>query len=231
MSALRTVAGSLLPLSAKHAVRRVLHRPSDNARRYLPRGRSVDEFLSALTDVGARYAVLRWFETLPEVEAGNDIDMLVADEHLPVVEALLTPYRPYADAQKIDLYTAGGLPRTQFGGAPYLSRPLADGLLERAVLLKDRYRVPAAPDHFDSLAFHAVHHKGVVSGLPARADEGDDAPHGKIPEALDRLRQQLGLQVELTLEGLARYLGDRGLAPDTAAAARYAAMRNRLYEE
>jgi hypothetical protein len=227
----RAAAGSLLPLSAKHAVRRALRRPADNARRYLPRGRSVDEFLFALTTANVRYAVLRWFEALPNVEVGGDIDMLVADEGLPAVEALLTPYRPQADAQKIDLYSAGGLPRTQFGGTAYFPRPLADRVLEGAVLLRGRYRVPSAEDHFDSLAFHAVHHKGAASRLPTDAGGRAPSPGDKIPEALDRLRSQLNQDVELTLHGLTCYLADRRLAPDKLAAARYAAMRDRLYGE
>jgi hypothetical protein len=93
----------LIPLSAKHAARRALARPPSNARRYLRRGISVDEFLSRLTATGVRYAVLRWFETLPAVDPGDDIDMLVADENLPFVESLLTPYQPFRLTQMVDL--------------------------------------------------------------------------------------------------------------------------------
>lgn len=217
----------IVPLPAKHAVRRALRRPPENARRYLRAGLSVDDFLGGLTRAGVRYAVLRWFETLPEVEPGNDIDMLVADEDLAVTEGFLTPYRPFREAQKIDLYTAGGLPRTRFGGAPYFSPALAARVLEDTALVHGRYRVPAPAAHFDSLAFHAVHHKGAASGLPEFAD--GPPPAGRIPDALRRLARDLDRRVELTLHGLERYLAANGLAPDAEAAERYAAERIRLY--
>jgi hypothetical protein len=137
---------ALVPLPAKHAVRRLLRRPPDSARRYLRRGVTVDEFLGRLTESGVRYAVLRWFETLPQVGAGEDMDVLVADQDLPVAESLLTPYRRLRSAQKVDLYTAGGL-RTTWGGVPYFSADLAARVLDRAVLLRSRYKVPTPVDH------------------------------------------------------------------------------------
>ena len=219
---------SLIPLGAKHAVRRMLGRPPSSARRYLPGRLTVDEFLRSLTAAGARYAVLRWFETLPAVEPGNDIDLLVADEDLAAVEALLTPYRPYRAAQKVDLYSAGGLPRTTFGGAPYFPPALAARVLDGAVLLRGAYRVPAPADHLDSLAFHAVYHKGQASGLPRTSGSGAD-PTGRIAATLERLARESGLPLELSLEGLERHLASRGLLPGEETAARLAAERVRLY--
>ena len=98
----------MLPSQTRSAVReigrRVLRVPP-GPRRYLRRGYSVDRFLTELTDADVHYAVLRWFETLPAVEPGEDIDLLVADGDLARVEALLTPYRPFPETQKVDLYT------------------------------------------------------------------------------------------------------------------------------
>lgn len=221
---------ALIPLGAKHAIRRALNRPPSSARRYLPEGVTVDDFLRSLTGASVKYAVLRWFDTLPLVEPGNDIDILVADEDLPGVEALLTPYRPFPAAQKVDLYSAGGLPRTTFGGAPYFPEPLARGLLDRAVLLHGAYRVPAPSDHLDSLAFHAVYHKGAASGLPPKTP--GPAPSGRIAVTLERLARESEIRLPLSLDGLERYLASRGLRPsDEDTAERLAAERRRLYAD
>ncbi|MFD2092816.1 nucleotidyltransferase family protein [Blastococcus deserti] len=221
---------SRIPVPVKHAVRRLLRRPPANARRYLRRGLSVDEFLGRLTDSGVRYAVLRWFETLPAVEPDNDIDLLVSDEDLPYVEALMTPYRPFRPSQKVDLYSVTGRDRTHFGGAPYLSQKLALRVLDRAVLLHGRYRVPSPVDHLDSLAFHAVHHKGAAaSGLPQGATASSPASDGRIGATIDRLARELSRDLELSLEGLDRYLDSEGLQPSAEARELLAAQRRRLY--
>ena len=219
---------ALVPLPAKHAMRRLLGRPPDSARRYLRQGVTVDGFLGCLTESSVRYAVLRWFETLPYVGAGEDIDLLIADQDLPVAESLLTPYRGIRPAQKVDLYTPGGLPRTTFGGVPYFSAELAARVLNRAVLLHGRYKVPSPVDHLDSLAFHAVYHKGAASGLPR--DEPAASPvRGRIGLAIERLSRESSSGLELTLSALERHLAREGLAPPAEVLWAFAAERLRLY--
>jgi hypothetical protein len=220
---------ALVPLPVRRTLRRVLRRPPTRARRYLRPGLSVDGFLYQLTTAGVRYAVLRWFETLPVVGRNTDIDMLVADEDLPFVESLLTPYRPFRLAQKVDLYSAGGLPYTAFGGVPYLSERLAARVLDRAVLLHGRYKVPSPVDHFDSLAFHAVYHKGAASGLPAESSTSSPGHGSRIAATLDRLAREVPRDVELSLQGLARYLEEEGLQPRAETRESFAAERRRLY--
>lgn len=215
-------------MPVKHAVRRLLRRPPDIARRYLRPGLSVDGFLGGLTDNGVRYAVLRWFETLPAVEADNDIDLLVADEDLPLVESLLTPYQPFRLTQKVDLYSVSGRGRTHFGGVPYFPEELATRLLDRAILLHGRYKVPSAHDHLDSLAFHAVHHKGEASGLPTAAAPAT-AQGGRIGATVDQLAREQSVELELSLDGLDRYLEGAGLNPAAPSRASFAAQRRRLY--
>lgn len=218
-----------IPVPVKHVVRRLLQRPPANARRYLRRGLSVDEFLGRLTEAGVRYAVLRWFETLPAVERDNDIDLLVADEDLALAESMLTPYRPFRLTQKVDLYSVSGHGRTAFGGVPYFPKELATRLLDRAVLLQGRYRVPSPRDHLDSLIFHAVHHKGEASGLPTDGAAPATAQGGRIGATVDRLARELSVDLELSLDGLDRYLGGAGLDPAASSRASFAAQRRRLY--
>jgi hypothetical protein len=221
---------SRIPAPVRHAVRRVLRRPPSNARRYLRQGISVDEFLGRLTGAGVRYVVLRWFETLPVVRTDNDIDVLVADEDLPIVESMLTPYRPSTLTQKVDLYSVSGRGRTHFGGVPYFPEGLATRLLNQAVTLHNgRYKVPSPRDHLDSLAFHAVHHKGEASGLPNVAAAADTAHAGRIGATLERLSRELSVDLDLSLDSLDRYLDEAGLSPGPADRAAFAAQRRRLY--
>ena len=194
--------------------RRVLRtRPS--ARRYLRPGVSVDRFLTTLTTSNARYAALRWFEGLPAVQPGEDIDLLVADADLPLVRQLTTPYPPLFGGQKLDVYTETGHRGTDFNGVPYFSKELTARVLDRSVLLHDRYRVPSPVDHLDSLAFHAVYHKGFASGLPERsgaprpAGPGD---HDYVAE-LEALASSLGRDLDVSLQGIDAYLAAEGLKP------------------
>lgn len=193
----------------------VLRHPRDKARRYLRPGMSLDELFAELDRLGVRYAVLRWFETLPDVDAGEDIDILVADDDLPRVRPFLRSYVVPPPTQKFDVYTVSGLPGSDFRTVPYYLSHFAAGLLDRAVLLRGRYRVPSDQDHFDSLAYHAVYHKGAASGLPenAAAEPPVEAGEHDYAAVLADLAERLSLPVSLTLEGLDGYLSDRGLRP------------------
>lgn len=215
----------LIRRSLRDLERRVLKAPPA-ARRHLKRGISVDDFFERMNRAGVRYAALRWFETLPEVERGEDIDLLIGDDDLDFVASLLEPYPPFPATQKVDLYTASGLPGTDFRGMPYLGKRLADQVLDGAVLLKGRYRVPAPADHLNSLAFHAVYHKGEASGLPATALSPVPAvpnPDHDYRATLERLATETGRPLELTLDGLDRYLAAEGLRPATDTLERFQA--------
>lgn len=209
-------------------------RTHPTARRYLRAGVTVDRFLSSLTEQGARYAVLRWFEGLPEVQPGEDIDLLVADADLPLVQRLTTPFPPLIGGQKLDVYTETGHRGTDFSGVPYFSKELTARVLDRAVLQGGRYRVPSVADHFDSLAFHAVYHKGLASGLPEHP--GDVRPEGPDDHdylaTLRGLAEQLDLDVDLSLDGLDAHLEATGLKPNADTLDRFQAknpwLRGRL---
>jgi hypothetical protein len=164
---------------------------------------------------GVRYAVLRWFETLPSVAPGEDVDILVADEDMPHLRPFLQAYHVPPRTQKFDVYSVSGLPGSDFYTVPYLPADFATRLLDRSVLLRDRFRVPGDQDHFDSLAYHAVYHKGERSGLPENAAAEPVAVEAEHDYAgvLGALAERLGLAVSVTLEGLDNYLADAGLRP------------------
>ena len=48
-----------------------------SARCWVPEELGVAGFFRKLKNLNVNYAVLRWFETLPEIEKGEDIDLLV----------------------------------------------------------------------------------------------------------------------------------------------------------
>ena len=184
-------------------------------RRYLRAGMSVDRFFDELNARGASYAVLRWFDDLPKVERGEDIDLLLADESMAILESLTRGTPPFPVTQKLDVYTVSGLPGTNFHAMPYLSRSLAARVAAGAILLRDRYRVPASRDHFDSMAFHAVYHKGWASGLPEEVGETPmlAKPDHDYTTVLGALAADNKIDVEISLRGLDRYFESAGMRP------------------
>ena len=117
--------------------------------------------------------------------------------------------------QSVNLRSVSGLRGTDYNGVPYFPRKLALQILDNAVLMDGQYRVPATRDHFQSLAFHAVYHKGEASGLPLSKTEPASIENTKHDYAstLRRLRRQAGERADLTLAGLDRYLARKGQQP------------------
>ncbi|SFP22607.1 hypothetical protein SAMN05660464_2586 [Geodermatophilus dictyosporus] len=189
--------------------------PREATRRHLRAGLSIDSFFDELNRRGVRYAVLRWFETLPDVDPGEDVDVLVADEDLPLLRTLLGSHRVAPARQAFDVYSETGLPGSDFRGIPYLSPALAARVLDRAVLSRGRYRVPSPADHFDSLAYHVAYHKGLRSGLPAEPGgrPATDDPEHDYVSILGGLAADVGLSVRPTLADLDAHLAAAGLRP------------------
>lgn len=185
------------------------------ARRYIPAGMSVSAFFAVLKAEDIKCVVLRWFETLPDVALGEDIDMLVADEDLPRLARLLAPK---AGSTPCDIYSVSGLKGTRYKDLAYFPQALAQSTIANCLLYKDLFLVPAPEDHFMGLAYHAVYQKGPASGLPSRyADiqplaqpEHDYAGH------LQRLAARLGLPGAIDMESLDAILHQRGYRPEGA---------------
>jgi hypothetical protein len=188
---------------------------SNTARRYLVPDLTLDAFFERLRQRDVSYVVLRWFDTLPNVEPDEDVDILVADEDLEFVQTLLVDRPARGTSQKFDLYSVSGLPGSDFREIPYYPPRFAREVLATAVELPGGYRVPDPLRHFRSLAYHAVYHKGYSSGLAiGPGAEGDprlsDHDYGAV---LTGLAAQLGTDAAATLEELDRHLHDSGLRP------------------
>jgi hypothetical protein len=187
-------------------------RPHDKVRRFIPHRLQVEGFLRSLVAASIPHAVLRWFESLPTIEPGEDIDLLVGDEALNRVREILSSG---IGIQPIDLYSVSGRAGSDFRGHPYLPPHLAEELLERAQLQRNLCRVPALREHFLSLAYHAVYHKGYASGL-AGCDVSKPASKSaehNYREVLSELADRLGVDVPMILDDLDAYLAKQGWRP------------------
>ncbi|MCK6440232.1 MAG: hypothetical protein L6Q71_08550, partial [Planctomycetes bacterium] len=181
-------------------------------RRYVPHGLGVRGLFEKLNGMSARYAILRWFENLPSMDEGEDIDMLVADEHIDEVRAVLDCGPGIVP---VDCYSASGLPGTQYRKMAYYAPHLARDILEHTMLLKGIFRVPDSRHHFLSLAYHALYHKGLSSGLPPTSGgQPAQAPaEHDYTAALKRLAAESRIDVDISLDALDGYLKEQGWRP------------------
>jgi hypothetical protein len=187
-------------------------RPHTATRRFIPHQMGIEGFLRRLTSNGVRHVVLRWFEDLPELPAGEDLDLLVADCSL---ESVRTWLAEGPGIQPIDLYSVTGLPGSDYRKMPYFAPYLAEQILEHAQEHRGLCRVPSPEDHFLSLSYHALYHKGTRSGLSYRrgVQWRRRPPEHDYAVILRNHAHSLGIAAEVTLEGLDRYLDSCGWRP------------------
>lgn len=185
---------------------------------------------SRLEEAGLDYAVLRWFETLPKMDPGEDLDILVRDAH---VERFRRVVESEPGTIPIDLYSVSGLSGTDFRGAAYYVPGLAARILGDAIVHPSGMRVPCAQDYLYSLVYHALYHKGASSGLPSRLMvDGDATPEHNYREAIARIARQCGADIPEDMERLDEWLQDVGWRPPLDALRRLAVdnewLRNRI---
>jgi len=186
----------------------------DSARRFVRTDLSIEQLFTVLKQRDISYVVLRWFEDLPRIEAGEDIDFLVADQDLPRIDDLFS-FRNRG-GQPCDIYSVSGLQGSNFRDMPYYPPHLARRLLETRTWRKDIFAVPDQEHHFLSLAYHAVFHKGLKSGVTnSRQDLPEkDADHD-YPQILRDLAADLpDISVDIEFNALFRFLRDRNWAPE-----------------
>jgi hypothetical protein len=189
----------------------ILKRKAVHARRHLSPKLGSELFFRKLREKNTTYTLLRWFEDMPEVAEGEDLDLLVADEDMNTVASLLDEE---PGTLPFDLYSVSGLPSTDYKGMAYYPPPLATKLLTTSSWLKGWYRVPTPELHFLSLAYHALYHKGYQAGL-ANLQEGlstKEEAHD-YEGTLQRLAVELGLDIPISMESLNAYLQTKGWQP------------------
>ena len=180
-------------------------------KRYIKPKYTIETFFEELNRREVQYVVLRWFEELPRIEPGEDIDLLLKGEDLGKVRDLFWPFK---DGIQVDLYTDDG--RCNYNGAFYYPPVVSQEILENRVAGKAGAFRPDSMRYFLSLSYHAVYHKHEKSGLPYRGSvffENATSPEHPYQEILGRLARENNVQVEITLENLDSLLREKQWAP------------------
>jgi hypothetical protein len=203
-----------------------------DALHFIPHALQLGGLFRTFKEKNIEYVVLRWFESLPEREPTGDIDLFVADDDLPRVLQIL---RSAPAIRPCDLYTPSGLRESSYLKASYYPPLLAHRLLTNARTHRGFCQVPSERDYFHSLAYHAVYHKGPDSNLPGSAAYQRHKPRSSrdFTSILNEMARHLGIDVEISLEGLHAYLVQNDWAPPPDLIVRMAASapKNRWLAE
>jgi hypothetical protein len=197
-----------------------------DALHFIPHKLGLSGVFARFHDQAVQYAVLRWFETLPEKEPDGDVDLLVADDDLPRVLELLNSG---PGVQPCDLYTPSGLAESRYLKASYYPPAFARRVLANARPHRGFCQVPSELDYFHSLAYHAVYHKGPNSGLRGCEEFNPRrrrASHN-FTLILSDMAARLGIDADISLRGLHEYLQAERIGPSPDFIVRMAASAPR----
>ena len=199
---------------------KTLKRVIPNARRYISPVLGVTDFFTTLNKQQVSYTILRWFEDLPVIMPGEDIDMLVADKDIETIESVI---RQHPGIIPCDIYTVSGLPGTAYKNMAYYPPLLAEQILAGTITAKGTFLVPNREIHFYSLAYHAIYHKGQKSGIPWSEENviaTEIEPEHEYSQILRDLAQSLGITVDITLKDLDYFLNSINWRPSEDTLAR-----------
>jgi hypothetical protein len=186
-------------------------RRASRPRHYLSPVWGVTGLVERLRATEVDYVALRWFEDLPHLEPGEDLDLLVADRDLHRLQALLLEE---PGTIPVDVYSESGVTGSDYQGVAYYPPALARRILDRAVTHTSGCRVPAPDDHLNSLAYHAVYHKGGRSGLLSSVlGHRMNEPEHDYPAVLQDLARASGVDLPGSLEGVDEFLDRAGWRP------------------
>jgi len=188
-------------------------KPKKIKRRYIHPKLGVEGFFNAIRELD--YVVLRWFESLPYVEEGEDIDILVSDAHLNELDRFLQGSKGFG--VPCDIYTCGGLPGTDYRSVPYFPVKIAEKIVESGRILNDLVKVPDSKNHLFTMIYHVVYHKGFESGLgsqftPPESTKKPDHDYKVILKDL-AATAKIKIPARLTLESLDNFLFKSGWRP------------------
>jgi len=153
-------------------------------RKYISPIEGVSDFFKSVSNT--KYVVLRWFENLPDIDEGEDIDVLIADEDAQVfVESM----NHLPGTIPCDTYSVSGGKGFDYAGIAYYPPEKAREVLETRISHNEHFFVPNNEMHVRTLAFHAAYHKGEKSGISSKYNEVlvSKKPEHKYKEALEDL--------------------------------------------
>jgi hypothetical protein len=171
----------------------------------------VPELFAKFNDQAIRYVVLRWFDEVPltpqdEQNYTEDIDLLIGGEPFNEIARIACQQ---SGQIKCDLYSVTGRKGTSYCGMPYYPPIIAEAILNSRQLYHGVFYVPSPVNHFLSLAYHVVYHKGLDSGIPSGCYLKSN-PDSKRPyhQLLKELGRNIGASIpqSFTLMDLHEYL-------------------------
>ena len=176
------------------------------ARHYISPIQGIENFFSLASNFN--YVILRWFETLPAVSPGEDIDILVSDAD---IDTFIDLFKEYPGTIPCDVYSESGKVGSDYNKIAYYPPYLAKKILASSIQHERVFKVPNSEHHALSLAYHALYHKGGRSGIPSQHSDVSISvdPEHHYTEAL----QHLGIRECETLEEYDVYLEGRGWQP------------------
>jgi hypothetical protein len=169
-------------------------------------------FFHHLEELNISYVVLRWFDRLPEIESGGDIDFLISEADFMRFRGLLTN-DVNSSLVAVDICSDTGFESRAVGGIPYYPPELAGMLLNTCEKNAHGIRVPNTRLYLNSLVYHALYHKGFRSGLHSQYRPDEIVCASKYHEAIAVLCAEQGVNVALDMESLEAYLEGEGWMP------------------
>lgn len=182
-------------------------------RRYIHPKLGVEGFLKDISDLD--YVVLRWFENLPYLEHGEDIDILISDKDLGKINKFLNGIK--GQGIPCDIYTCGGLPGTDYKKVPYFPVKIADNIIKNSVVHNGIVKVPDKVHHLLTMIYHILYHKGFDSGIPSQYElpASCKKPDHNYLEIVQDLagKNKINIPAKITLENLDTFLNKNKWRP------------------
>ena len=200
-------------------------KPYKSARVYVKKGIDRMEFFSILHERKIEYVLLRWWKDLPVIPEGEDMDILIRDEHRDLIEDLLT-YTDNGTGLKCDIYTVTGCKYGSHKSIPYFQSNLAHELLNTRTKYRGAF-VPSPKLYFASLAYHALFHKGYTSGLAGFNKKATNMEHD-YSKVLAEQMLVLNLKFKLDAQSVYNWLSDQNFAPAEDTLSKLAEIRPEL---
>lgn len=187
------------------------------ARCYINKNIDHEQFIKELNKRGIKYVVLRWWKDFPQIPKGEDMDILMQKEDFNKLSGLITYKKNH---NKCDIYLLDGHNPGHWNQLPYFPNKLFIDTLKTRVQYNDCIYVPSPEMHFATMAYHAIFHKGIKSGLPgfeARShdhDNEDNSSEHNYTKVIEELSQKIDLNIEININSIIDWLKQRDYLPN-----------------
>ena len=175
--------------------------------------KKLEGFFEELDRKNIRYVVLRWFDSLPNIGKGNDIDLLVDDDSFFKVRRVAKGARRNGNFTILDIYSVSNL----VANYSYYSPRLGKRILDNRVINEKNIWIPDPENYFFSLAYHVLFHKGFNSGVRScyRSERTEiNTKHDYVATLLALAKKaNIKFPMPATMEGIEQVLKDNDWLP------------------